>query len=154
MKYENIRKHDPEIANAIQGELKRQQDGLELIASENFVSETVLEAAGSIATNKYAEGYPGRRYYGGMEYVDKIETISIARAKKTIRSRTRKRPAKRRLTSKHGSILLTARTRRQIHGHELRPWGTPHPWSFCKLLRKILQLNPIPSRQRNTLDRF
>ena len=72
---------DPEIAGAIDAERHRQSDGLELIASENFVSAAVLEAAGSILTNKYAEGYPGRRYYGGCEVVDVIESLAIARAK-------------------------------------------------------------------------
>jgi glycine hydroxymethyltransferase len=72
---------DPEIANAIKDELHRQNSGLELIASENFVSHAILEAAGSVFTNKYAEGYPGRRYYGGCEYVDVVERAAIARAK-------------------------------------------------------------------------
>src|SRR5438105_3441917 len=72
---------DPEIAKAIHDELHRQNTGLELIASENFVSRAVLEAAGSVMTNKYAEGYPGRRYYGGCEFVDVAERAAIARAK-------------------------------------------------------------------------
>src|SRR5437762_708166 len=72
---------DPETAQAIGDELHRQNTGLELIASENFVSRAVLEAAGSVFTNKYAEGYPGRRYYGGCEYVDVVERAAIARAK-------------------------------------------------------------------------
>jgi len=72
---------DPVITGWINKELGRQQDKIELIASENIVSTAVLEAQGSILTNKYAEGYPGRRYYGGCEYVDEIETIAIARAK-------------------------------------------------------------------------
>jgi len=72
---------DPEIAGAIANETKRQADGLELIASENFVSSAVLEAAGSVMTNKYAEGYPGKRYYGGCEFVDVAESLAIARAK-------------------------------------------------------------------------
>jgi glycine hydroxymethyltransferase len=72
---------DPEIAEAIRNELHRQNSGLELIASENFVSRAILEAAGSIFTNKYAEGYPGKRYYGGCEYVDVVERAAIARAK-------------------------------------------------------------------------
>jgi glycine hydroxymethyltransferase len=72
---------DPETAQAIRDELHRQNTGLELIASENFVSRAVLEAAGSVFTNKYAEGYPGRRYYGGCEYVDVVERAAIARAK-------------------------------------------------------------------------
>ncbi len=73
---------DPEIACWIDKELGRQQDKIELIASENITSQAVLDATGSILTNKYAEGYPGRRYYGGCEYVDEIETIAIERAKK------------------------------------------------------------------------
>jgi glycine hydroxymethyltransferase len=72
---------DPDIAAAINNETRRQEDGLELIASENFVSTAVLEAAGSVMTNKYAEGYPGKRYYGGCEFVDVAETLAIARAK-------------------------------------------------------------------------
>src|ERR1700761_2031209 len=71
---------DPEIAAAIQGELGRQRDGIELIASENIVSKAVLEAQGSVMTNKYAEGYPGRRYYGGCQFVDVAETLAIERA--------------------------------------------------------------------------
>jgi len=72
---------DPEVAKALRGEAQRQQRNLELIASENFVSEAVLEAVGSVLTNKYAEGYPGRRYYGGCEVVDVVEDLAIARAK-------------------------------------------------------------------------
>jgi glycine hydroxymethyltransferase len=72
---------DPEVADAIRNETRRQAEGLELIASENFVSAAVLEAAGSVMTNKYAEGYPGRRYYGGCEFVDVAESLAIARAK-------------------------------------------------------------------------
>src|SRR5438128_12117397 len=72
---------DPEVAGAIADELRRQNYGLELIASENFVSRAILEAAGSVFTNKYAEGYPGRRYYGGCEYVDVVERAAISRAK-------------------------------------------------------------------------
>ncbi len=72
---------DPEIAEAIHDEVRRQATGLELIASENFVSEAVLEAMGSVFTNKYAEGYPGKRYYGGCEHVDRVERLAIERAK-------------------------------------------------------------------------
>jgi glycine hydroxymethyltransferase len=70
---------DPEIAHAIELELGRQRDEIELIASENIVSRAVLEAQGSVMTNKYAEGYPGRRYYGGCQYVDIAETLAIER---------------------------------------------------------------------------
>ena len=79
---ELIRKTDPEIAEVIEAELRRQQDGIELIASENFVSEAVMAAMGSVLTNKYAEGYPGKRYYGGCACVDVAENLAIERAKK------------------------------------------------------------------------
>src|ERR1700683_356772 len=72
---------DPEIAHAIADELKRQQEKIELIASENIVSQAVLEAQGSVLTNKYAEGYPGRRWYGGCENVDTVERLAIERAR-------------------------------------------------------------------------
>ena len=78
---ETLKNFDSEIFNAINKELKRQQDNVELIASENIVSKAVLEAQGSVLTNKYAEGYPGRRYYGGCEYVDEIEQLAIDRLK-------------------------------------------------------------------------
>ena len=72
---------DPEIAAVLDGELARQRDTLEMIASENFVPVSVLQSQGSVLTNKYAEGYPGRRYYGGCEFVDVVETLAIERAK-------------------------------------------------------------------------
>lgn len=78
---ENLKKVDPEIYQAIEKELWRQRNKIELIASENFVSKGVLEAQGSVLTNKYAEGYPGKRYYGGCEYVDIVEELAINRAK-------------------------------------------------------------------------
>jgi glycine hydroxymethyltransferase len=76
----NLSQFDPEIAQSIQAETRRQEFSLELIASENFVSEPVLEAQGSVLTNKYAEGYPGKRYYGGCEFVDQAEQLAIDRA--------------------------------------------------------------------------
>ena len=80
--YRPLAEADPEIYAAIQNETRRQNEGLELIASENFVSEAVLEAAGSVFTNKYAEGYPGKRYYGGCEFTDIVENLARDRAKK------------------------------------------------------------------------
>ena len=81
LRWRSLAEADPEIAKAIRNEVHRQNTGLELIASENFVSQAVLEAAGSVMTNKYAEGYPGKRYYGGCEFVDVAESLAIARAK-------------------------------------------------------------------------
>jgi glycine hydroxymethyltransferase len=80
--YMFLKSVDPEIYNAIGKELVRQQTGLEMIASENYTSQAVMEAQGSVLTNKYAEGYPGKRYYGGCEYVDIVETLAIERVKK------------------------------------------------------------------------
>ena len=77
-----ISKVDPEVWAAIQDENRRQEDHLELIASENYTSPAVMEAQGSRLTNKYAEGYPGKRYYGGCEYVDDVEAVAIERAKR------------------------------------------------------------------------
>jgi glycine hydroxymethyltransferase len=76
-----LRSADPELAELIHGELHRQRDQIELIASENFTSRAVLEATGSVLTNKYAEGYPGKRYYGGCEWIDRVEQLAIDRAK-------------------------------------------------------------------------
>ncbi len=81
MNYDCVLREDPEVYAAMMRELRRQQDHIELIASENFVSEAVMQAMGSHLTNKYAEGYPGARYYGGCEYVDEVETLAIERAK-------------------------------------------------------------------------
>lgn len=78
----NLSNFDPEVADAIEKELNRQRDGLEMIASENFVSRAVLEAAGTVLTNKYSEGYPGRRYYGGNRFIDVTEYLAIERAQK------------------------------------------------------------------------
>jgi len=80
--YEEIKKNDPQLYKAVKGEVLRQQNNLELIASENYTSRAVLEALGSVLTNKYAEGYPGKRYYGGCEYVDIAEKLAIDRARK------------------------------------------------------------------------
>ena len=76
---EVLQQSDPEIAKYVNCELNRQREKLELIASENIVSPTVLAAQGSVLTNKYAEGYPGKRYYGGCEFVDEVETLAIER---------------------------------------------------------------------------
>ena len=78
----HLKETDPEVWDAIEDEHERQQNEIELIASENIVSRAVLDAVGTLLTNKYAEGYPGRRYYGGCQYVDVVEQIAIDRAKR------------------------------------------------------------------------
>ena len=82
----SIEKHDPEVWAAIAGEIHRQRDGLEMIASENYTSPAVMQCMGSVLTNKYAEGYPGRRYYGGCEFVDVAEDLARNRAKQIFRA--------------------------------------------------------------------
>ena len=131
-----IAQADPEIAAVLDAELSRQQDGLEMIASENFVPRAVLQAQGSVLTNKYAEGYPGRRYYGGCEQVDKIETIARERAKslfgaeyvnvQPIPAPKPMRPSTRRSSSRRHGTRSGPRSRRTSHPrHEnqfLRPF--------------------------------
>ena len=82
----NIADYDPELWSAITDETVRQEEHIELIASENYTSPRVMQAQGSQLTNKYAEGYPGKRYYGGCEFVDKVETLAIERAKALFRA--------------------------------------------------------------------
>src|SRR5437870_3592539 len=82
MDYEHIKVQDEEVYDAIEGEEEREREGLELIPSENYVSLAVREAMSSVLTNKYSEGYPGKRYYGGQQFTDQVETIAIERAKK------------------------------------------------------------------------
>ena len=81
MYYNYLEKIDPEVVEIIKRECKRQENKLELIASENFTSNAVMEACGSALTNKYAEGYPGKRYYGGCEHVDEVEELAIERGR-------------------------------------------------------------------------
>ncbi len=82
MEYQHLKKEDPDVFTTVEGEEKREAEGLELIPSENYVSIAVREAMGSVFTNKYSEGYPGKRYYGGQEYTDQVESIAIERARK------------------------------------------------------------------------
>jgi glycine hydroxymethyltransferase len=86
MRYEDLQKSDPEVFKTLLGEQKRQVEGMELIASENYVSPAVLDALGCVFTNKYSEGYPGKRYYGGQEFTDQVETLAIERAKKLFKA--------------------------------------------------------------------
>jgi len=85
LQVEEVRRIDPQIAEAIEGEEKRQQDSLELIASENLTSRAVLQAQGSVLTNKYAEGYPGARYYGGCRYMDRVEQLACSRRSSSLK---------------------------------------------------------------------
>ena len=97
-----LEKTDPEIAGIIDRELERQNTTIQLIASENFTSPAVLEAQGSVLTNKYSEGYPGKRYYGGNYVVDEVEDLARDRAKRAVRRRARQRAAALRRQRQHG----------------------------------------------------
>ena len=111
MNFENLVKVDEEIYNLVGKELEREQEGIELIASENFASKAVMEAMGSYLTNKYAEGYPAKRYYGGCQVVDEVEELARERAKKLFWSRTCQCTTTFRITSKYGSVLYNTSTR-------------------------------------------
>ena len=100
-----LSKTDPAIADIIEKERLRQVNGLELIASENVVSHAVLEAMGSIMTNKYAEGYPGKRYYGGCEFHDMAENLARDRLEEALRGRACQRPAPLGHPGKHGGLF-------------------------------------------------
>src|SRR5258706_427849 len=125
---------DPQIGNAIDNETRRQHEGLELIASENFVSEAVLEAMGSVFTNKYAEGYPGKRYYGGCEYADVVENLARDRAKQLF-------------GAEHANVQPHARSPTKWARSTLWTWRTsPGWWPAARILRRcrtrILLLPP------------
>ncbi len=111
---------DPQINDAINKELGRQRDEIELIASENIVSRAVLEAQGSVLTNKYAEGLPGKRYYGGCQFVDIAETLAIERVTKLFGCAVRQCAAAFRRLGQCRSILRAAHARRHLHGAQSR----------------------------------
>ena len=117
---------DPELAEAIRGELRRQQDQIELIASENVVSLAVLEAQGSVLTNKYAEGYPGRRYYGGCEYVDRGRGTGYQARQTAVRLRIRERAAAFRRAGQSVRGACPAEARRHLS------------WASCRWRRRAI----------------
>ena len=145
---------DPEIADAIRHEQHRQNTGLELIASENFVSQAVLEAAGSVMTNKYAEGYPGKRYYGGCEFVDVAESLAIARAKQLFgaeHANVQPHSGAQANMAVYFALLQAGR-----HGprHEPRPRRPPHARPSAQLLRQALHDRPVRRAQGRRADRL
>ena len=132
-----VSERDPEVGAAIAAELARERDGLELIASENVVSEAVMCAMGSVLTNKYAEGYPGKRYYGGCACVDVVENIAIERACRLF-------GAKFANVQPHSGaqvirrILRTVKSRRHRNGHESCARRTPHARKSRQYFRYVL----------------
>jgi glycine hydroxymethyltransferase len=141
---------DPEIAGWIAKELGRQQDKIELIASENITSKAVLEATGSVLTNKYAEGYPGKRYYGGCEYVDEIETIAIERAKKLFGCNfANVQPNS---GSQMNQAVFLAATRRYLHGPRSGGRWPPDAWVAGQYVGQMVQSGFVRRRPRKPPD--
>ena len=138
---------DPEIARLIREETRRQADGLELIASENFVSPAVLEATGSALTNKYAEGYPGKRYYGGCEVVDQVEQLAIDRAKRLFGAEHANVQPHSGSQANMAAYFALAQPGDTLLAMSLNFGGPPHPRLAGELLRAALQdraLRPAP----------
>ena len=141
---------DPELAAAVAGEKRRQQDGIELIASENIVSAAVLEAQGSVLTNKYAEGYPGRRYYGGCEQVDIAERLAIERAKSLFGCSFANVQPHSGAQANQAVFLALISAGETILGMSLCRRRPPHPWRRAQPLRQMVPCHPIrrPPRRR------
>ena len=133
---------DPEIYQAIQHEAARQDGQLELIASENFTSEAVLEATGSVFTNKYAEGYPGKRYYGGCEYTDIVENLARERAKKLFGAEYAN-------VQPHSGSQANQAAYAAVVSPAIPWWDStcarraPHPWARLSISRQDLQDRPL-----------
>ena len=144
---------DPAVFAAIRRETERQEYNLELIASENYVSEAVLEAQGSVLTNKYAEGYPGKRYYGGCEFVDEVERLAIERALRALRRRGGQRAAALRLAGQHGRLLLAAQAGRHDPRDEPVARRAPHARQPGQLLRQVLPRRAVRRARERRPDR-
>ena len=145
---------DPEISNAIDNEVRRQHEGLELIASENFVSEAVLEAAGSVFTNKYAEGYPGKRYYGGCEFTDVVENLARERVKKLFgaeHANVQPHSGSQANQAAYAAVLQPGDT---ILGLNLGSWRAPHAWTSAEFFGQDLQDRSLRRDQGNGDDRL
>ncbi len=145
--------YDRELADAIAAEEQRQEDHVELIASENYASPRVLEAQGSVLTNKYAEGYPGKRYYGGCEFVDIAEKLAIARVKAAVRRRLRQRAAAFGFAGQSGRLFRAAQSGRHRARHVARARRTSHARREGEFLRKTFQRRAV-RRQRSRPDRL
>lgn len=130
---------DPEIFNLIEAEHQRQLRGIELIASENFVSNEVMQAMGSWLTNKYAEGYPGHRYYGGCAIVDQTESIAIERAKKLFEAEYVNVQPHSGAQANAAVFLTCLKSWRHFHGPKPRPRWSPFTWFKSQHLRHALQ---------------
>lgn len=138
MSYEFIRDYDTELYDAMKNELQRQRDHIELIASENFTSRAVMQAMGSHLTNKYAEGYPGARYYGGCEYVDVVEQLAIDRAKALFGAEHANVQPHSGFAGKCGGIPCAFKARRHHPWHGSQSRRSPDPRLESLHFRQIL----------------
>ena len=128
---DDVAKTDKDIADLIEAELARQNSHIELIASENWVSKAVMAAMGSPLTNKYAEGYPGKRFYGGCSCVDEVEALAIERAKELFGCEY---------------ANCNAAAGRYCNGYESGSWWTSDTWKSCKYVRNLLQAGILWSK--------
>ncbi len=140
---------DPDFWQAIKGEVQRQEEYIELIASENYASPAVMQAQGSVLTNKYAEGYPGKRYYGGCEYVDVVEQLAIERLKALFRCGVRERPAAFRVPGQCRRIFDCAEARRHLSGHVACTWWTFDARRFSQPQRQDFQRDFVWLKSEN-----
>ena len=138
-----LQSSDPEIWQTILDEAQRQQDGLEMIASENYTSPAVMEAVGSVMTNKYAEGYPGRRYYGGCEVVDLMENIARDRAKALFGAEFANVQPSSGSQANQAVYLSAPGSGRQGSWIFAGTWGSPDAWHAPELVRQTLRLRAL-----------
>jgi glycine hydroxymethyltransferase len=124
----SLSQSDPDLFKAINDELIRQQNHIELIASENIVSQAVLEAQGSVLTNKYAEGYPGKRYYNGCEHVDVAEKLALERIKKLFNCKYANVQPHSGAQANGAVFFSFIKSRRYIHGNEFKLWWSHYSW--------------------------
>ena len=150
--YRPLYEADPQIAAAIDNETRRQHEGLELIASENFVSEAVLEAAGSVFTNKYAEGYPGKRYYGGCEYADVVENLARDRAKQLFGAEHANVQPHAGSQANMEALRGRAAAWRHYSRIEPGPWWPPDARASSEFFREDVQDRPLRRDQRDGDD--
>ena len=145
---------DREIFDAIEMEKQRQQSNLEMIASENHTSVAVMEAMGSVMTNKYAEGYPAHRYYGGCQHVDIAESLAIERAKKTLRGGACQCTAPFRRPGQYGGLFCPAGTRRYRNGHGPVQRRASDPRQPGERVRETVSFCFLRRQQRNPAHRL
>ena len=153
--YEAVKKQDPAVYAALMEEFDRQQNRIELIASENFASAAVMQAQGSILTNKYAEGYPAKRYYGGCEYVDKIETLAIERAKELFKAEAANVQPHSGTQANIAAYLSLIEPGDTVMGLNLSHGGHlshGHPLNFSGKYFKIVEINVRPDTEQIDYD--